>query len=558
MRGNLRVWRLTGAVVAGAMLLTACGGGDSTDDADTGDDAAAADDTAEGGDDDADAGTAEGENVLRVALNSDIDLLEPHFFRTDAAYTVTAAAYEPLIVQTYEEVDGYLDGMDEYEGGLAESWEISDDGLEATFTLREDLAFANGSPLTAEDVKYVYQRAIEGPGYIAALLPFIGVSDADQIEVVDDRTLVFRPEFASPLFERFISFQVFGAMDAERAESEGTDDDPWATEFFTDEVTASGPYTLDSLERGRQATLVPNPEYHSPEDIANDGVVIRVVPNAEERALLLRSGDIDVAEGLPPRTVSELEDAGEVQVHRVPSSRISYLGMNNAIEPFDDPEVRRAISTAIPYDAIRDQVMFGYAEPAYGPVPPSMETAAGEQHWDYDTDLEAAQQMLADAGVEDLTVELAVLQGAAQDGEAAVFIQDSLRQIGVDVEVSQLSDADFNERLNAGELPMFIHNWYSWGEDPFFQMQFLLQSESFTNYARYDSPELDALIDEGTVERDPDRRAQLSEEAQQVVIEDAPWAFLYSADHLVVTGPDVSGVALPYDKHLRFQFMERG
>lgn len=545
-RRKVRPLRAVAVLSASAIVLAACGGGSGSDDDGDGDPVAA--------DDGADEAGADG--PIRVALNSDIDLLEPHFFRTDAAYTVTAAAYEPLIVQTYEERDGALLGLDEYEGGLAESWEISEDGLEARFTLREGLAFADGSPLVADDVKYVYQRAIEGPGYIAALLPFIGISSADQIEVVDDLTLVFRPEFASPLFERFISFQVFGAMDASVAEAEGTADDPWATEWFTDNVTASGPYTVDSLERGRQVSLVPNPEFTA-EEIRNDGVVIRVVPNAEERALLLRSGDIDVAEGLPPRTVSEIEEAGDAVVHRIPSSRISYLGMNNTIAPFDDPEVRRAISRAVPYDAIRDQVMFGYATPAYGPVPPSMDTAAGEEFWDYDTDVEAASEAFETAGVAGQTVELAVLQSASQDAEAAVFIQDSLRQAGLDVEISQLSDADFNERLNAGELPMFIHNWYSWGEDPFFQMQFLLQSESFVNYARYANEDLDALIAEGTFELDPDRRAALSRDAQQLVIEDAPWAFLYSADHLVVAGEDITGLAYPYDKHLRFQHLTR-
>jgi peptide/nickel transport system substrate-binding protein len=244
-------------------------------------------------------------------------------------------------------------------------------------------------------------------------------------------------------------------------------------------------------------------------------------------------------------------------VHEIPSSRIAYLAMNNEMEPFDDPEVRRAISKAVPYETIRDQVMFGYASPAYGPVPPAMETHAGEDYWDYDTDTDEAQQMLEDAGVAGETFELGVPQSNPQHVEAAVFIQDGLREAGIEVQVNQLSDADYNERMEAGELPMFIHDWYSWGEDPFFQMQFLLQSESFTNYARFQSEELDALIEEGTFETDDERRAEISAEAQQLVIEEAPWAFLYSADHLVVSRDDISGVNAPFDKHLRFWQLTR-
>lgn len=547
MRGkSLRGVRAVPMVVAGALLLTACGNGGNDGNGGNGGNG---DGSVEGGEE------AAGDDVIRVALNSDIDVLEPHFFRTDAAYTVTANVYEPLIKQDLSGTG--LDGSDDYVGALAEDWEISDDGLEATFTLREDAAFDDGTAITADDVKYVYQRAIEGPGYIAALLPFIGISDADQIEVVDDQTIVFRPEFASPLFERFMTFQVFGVMDSATAEAEGDGDDPWATGFFTDNVTASGPYTVSSLERGRQVVLDANPEYHSPDLLKNDGIVIRVVPNAEERALLLRSGEIDVAEGLPPRSVRELEESGELQVHQIPSSRISYLAMNNQMAPFDDPEVRRAISKAVPYEAIRDQVMFGYASPAYGPVPPAMDTHVGEEVWDYDTDVEEARQMLEDAGVAGETFELGVPQGNTQHAEAAVFIQDGLREAGIDVQVSQLSDADYNERMEAGELPMFIHDWYSWGEDPFFQMQFLLQSESFTNYARFQNDELDALIEQGTFETDEERRAEISAEAQELIIDEAPWAFLYAADQLVVSRNDVSGVTNPYDKHLRFWELTR-
>jgi peptide/nickel transport system substrate-binding protein len=548
---SVRWSRTMPMVVASALLLAACGNGDNDPDTDTDTDDGAAEEV------DDESAEPEGDDVIAIALDSDVDLLEPHFFRSDAAYTVTGNVYEPLIRQQFEETDGFLNGTDEYEGALAESWEIADDGLEATFTLREDAAFADGTPITADDVKYVYQRAIEGPGYITALLPFIGISDADQIEVVDDQTLRFEPEFESPLFERFMTFQVFGAMDMEVAEQEATDDDPWATEYFTNEVTASGAYDVSDFERGRQVVLEPNSNYHSPDEIRNDGVVMRNVPNAEERALLLRSGELDVADGLPPRTVRELEDSGELTVHQIPSSRISYLGMNNSMEPFDDVRVRQAISKAVPYEAIREQVMFGYASPAYGPVPPAMESHVGDEHWDYETDLEEAQALLEEAGVTDLSTEIGVRQSSAEDVEAAVFVQDSLRQIGIDVEVNQLAAADFNERLEAGEMPMFFHDWFSWGEDPFFQMQFLLQSESFTNYARFDNEELDALIEEGTFETDEQRRNELSAEAQELVIEEAPWAFLYSADYLVVTQDDISGVTRPYDQVMRFSHLTR-
>lgn len=500
---------------------------------------------------------ADGDEIIRVSMDSEPDILEPHFFRTDAAYTLTANFYEPLIQQTYAEDGAVLEGTDEYEGALAEDWEISEDGLEATFHLREDAQFANGDPITAEDIKYVFQRSIEGPGYITALLPFIGIETADQIEVVDEHTLVIRPSFESPLFERFMTFQVFGAMNQEVAEQHATDENPWATDWFTTNVTASGPYDLASWDEGREAVLEPNPNYWGRDQLQNDGVILRTIPNAEERALLLRSGELDVADGLPPRMVKDLEESGELAVHRIPSSRITYLGMNNDIAPFDDAAVRQAISYALPYEAIRDQVLEGYASIAKSPVPPAMESYAGDDFWNYDTDIEKAKQLLEEAGVEPFSTELGVRQSVPEDVEAAVFIQDALRQLEIDVEIVQLPDAEFNERLNERSLPMFFHDWYSWGEDPFFQLTFLLQSEAFTNYASYANDEVDRLIEEGTLELDPERRAELSRQAQELIIEDAPWGFLYSADYLVVSQPEVTGITRPYDQHLRFQYLSK-
>ncbi|MGH3360284.1 MAG: ABC transporter substrate-binding protein [Nocardioidaceae bacterium] len=495
--------------------------------------------------------------VINVALGSDVDLFDPHMFRTDASYVATANVYEPLLRQKYDDQDGALQGTDEYVGGLAESWEVSDDGREATFHLREDATFADGAPVTSADLKYTFERAMLGPGYLTALLPFIGIEKPEQIETPDEHTFVLRPSFKSPLFERFMTFQVFGAINSEVAEAHATKQDPWATEWMKDNVTASGAYELGEVSRGVQTTLEPNPEYWAQDEVKNAGIRMRAVPDPDQRALLLRSGDLDVADSLPPRLVSQLEDDPELNVFRLPSSRITYLGMNNKIEPMDDERVRRAISYAIPYQDIIEKVQFGYASLAKGPIPPAMTSSAGEELWPYETNLEKAKQLMEESGVEGFSTELAVRQAQPQDAEAAVFIQDALREIGVDVEIERLPDAAYYQRLNDHSLPMFLHDWFSWGEDPFFQMSFLLKSGALTNYADYSNPEFDALLEKGTFELDPEKRAAISREAQELAIKDAPWAFLYSADYIVAARKGITGVTRPYDQTLRFEYLSK-
>jgi len=497
------------------------------------------------------------EAVINVALGSDVDLFDPHMFRTDASYVVTANVYEPLLRQKYADEGGALQGTDEYVGGLAERWEVSDDGLEAVFHLREDATFADGKPITSADVKYTFERAMLGPGYITALLPFIGIEKPEQIETPDENTFVLRPSFKSPLFERFMTFQVFGAINSAVAEEHATKQDPWATEWMKDNVTSSGAYQLGEVSRGQQTVLEPNPEYWASDDVMNAGIRMRAVPDPDQRVLLLRSGDLDVADSLPPRLVSQLEDDPELNVFRLPSSRITYLGMNNKIKPLDDERVRQAISYAIPYQDIIDKVQFGYASLAKGPVPPAMTSSAGEELWPYETNLEKAKQLMDESGEQGFTTELVVRQAQPQDAEAAVFIQDALREIGVNVEIERLPDAAYYQRLNEHSLPMFLHDWFSWGEDPFFQMSFLLKSGAFTNYADYSNAEFDALLEKGTFELDPEKRAEISRQAQEIAIGDAPWAFLYSADYIVAARKGVTGVTRPYDQTLRFEYLSK-
>ena len=502
-------------------------------------------------------GQADRDAVLNVALGSDVDLFDPHQFRTDAAYVVTANVYEPLLRQEYDDEGGALQGSDRLAPGLAESWEVSEDGLEATFNLRQDAAFDDGTPVTSADVKYTFERAMLGPGYIQALLPFIGISEPDQIETPDEHTVVLRPSFKSPLFERFMTFQVFGAINSTVAQENATADDEWATEWLSDNLTSSSAYKVTEVNRGTETMLEPNENYFGIDDVANAGVRLRAVPDADQRALLLRSGDLDVVDSLPPRLLPQLEEDPNLTVHRLPSSRITYLGMNNTIGPLDDPLVRQAISYAVPYQAIIDQVQFGYASPAKGPVPPAMQSSAGEELWPYDTDPEKARELLTEAGHDRISTQLVVRQAQPQDTEAAVFIQEALREVGIDVEIERLPDAAYFQRLNEHSLPMFLHDWFSWGEDPFFQMTFLLKSGQFTNYADYASPELDALLEEGTFELDQARRDELSKQAQEIIINNAPWAFLYSADYVVATRKEVSGVTRPFDQTLRFEYLSK-
>ncbi len=498
---------------------------------------------------------AEEKPVIVVALDSDIDHIELMEFRSDAGYHATANMYEPLILQKLVPgaEEGVLDGINEYGPGLAEVT-FSEDGLVATVKIRPGAKFYNGDPITAHAFRHTFDRAMIAPrSYIPLLVQFMGFDSPEDVVVVDDYTMELHLDRPSPLFLPLLAFQVFGAMNPETTEAHATDEDPWAFDWYRENANPSGPYVITKWEPGVEYVFEPNPNYwQGPDYFQNSKVIAKVVPSPEDRELLLRQGDIDLALGLPFKDVDVLKADSNVKVYTIEYTRLFYLGMNNKIPPFDNQKVRQAISYAIPYDAIIREALYGYAQKATSPIPRGMPSHTDE-FWQYDTDLDKTKALLAEAGFPDgFDVELAVRLSIPWDVDAAVWIQSSLAEVGVNVTINKMADGDFFGKLNNHALPFFIHDWYSWGNDPAFQLNFLLKCGAFTNYADYCNERVDQLIDEVTWTVDEAKREELMREAQKIIVEEAPWAFLHQPDWIVAVSKDFTGFAKVDDLNLRF------
>lgn len=498
-------------------------------------------------------GAAAAKQRIVVSLDSEISVLEPQTFRTLGAFAATAGLYCAPLREQWTSEGGLQKATGETRPGLAESVEASPDGKKVTIKLR-DAKFADGSPVTADDVAYTLKRAIDGPGYVKSLTPYLGLGASSGVTVVDPKTVELAVSGKSPLLMKFLTFQTFGAIQQKTAEAHKTADDPWATQWFNTNSTSCGPYMVENYSSdSQQIEFKPNPNYYDAASLPNAGVVMRYVGDPEQRALLLEKGQIDFASGLSPQLLKKLENSNGVKVYRAPSSRLVYLGMNNAAAPFNNPKVREAVARAVPIEDLIKSVMQGYAQPAGNVVTSPMETYAGDKSGNYTFDLAAAKAALAEAGVTTpLPVELTIRQSRAQDQQSAVFIQDKLAQIGIQVQINRLPDAQFSDRLNKKQLNFFIHDWYSWGEDPFYQMAFLVKSTARTNFSQYANPELDKLIDTGMWEQDPARRADMSKQAQEMLLRDTPLVPLYSPDWVVAARDNITGVTRSFTEIVQF------
>ncbi|HET7088188.1 MAG TPA: ABC transporter substrate-binding protein, partial [Anaerolineae bacterium] len=269
-----------------------------------------------------------------------------------------------------------------------------------------------------------------------------------------------------------------------------------------------------------------------------------------------RAGDVDVALGIPYSDLNELDADPDITIHAIPTTRVYHLGMNLNVPPFDDKRVRQAVSMAIPYEAIVENVIYGYGRQPTSPIPEGMEGHTDE-FWTYsEADLDAARALLAEADYPDgFEVELTVPQEDQTRVDAATWVQSGLAEIGIRVTINAVPTAEFSELINSHELPFFIQEWYSWGNDPFYQLTWNFKCGSFPNFVNYCNEELDKIIEDGTFSRDPQERAELARRAQEILVDEAVWAFLYQPDWIVATRANVSGIALFDDLTLRYGFL---
>lgn len=505
------------------------------------------------------------EGTIVIAYDGDIDHVEPMQFRSIAAYDATANLYEPLIQQELiDQGDNVWIGSEAFIGAGAESYEVSEDGTVYTFHLRQDAKFADGTPITAADYEYTLQRALEGPGYITLLTGFMAVTSMAQVEVVDDYTLTITASQPAALAEIILSFQVVGAMSQTTAEANATADDPWAENYFRTNSNSSGPYIITSWNPGVEYVFEPNPNYWRGADyFHNCKVIFRVVPDAATREQLLRAGDVDVALGVPYSDLAELEADPDITIHHIPTTRVYHAGMNMNQEPFDDVNVRKAVSMVVPYQAIVDNVIYGYGANPGSPIAEGMVTHTDEFFTYPQGTVDEAKAMLAAAGYPNgFTVDLVVPQEDQARVDSATWIQSGLAQIGVTVNVNALPIAQYNELLNAMDeggkhnLPFYIFEWYSWGNDPAFQFTWNFKCGQFTNYANMCNEELDQIIADLTLSRDPAERQELSTRGQEIVVqEEVPWIYLYAPEWIIATRSNVSGIALFNDLTLRYAFL---
>lgn len=447
---------------------------------------------------------------LNIALTSSPKNLDP------VKYTGT---YESQIIyQVCDTVVNYNKELSEIVPGLATDWKISDDGMEYTFTIRDDVYFQpgkyqDGRKMTAEDVAYNMNRSAKESAMNR-------LDMLDHAEAIDDTHVKATLKAPSAVF--LTALTNAGNAVVPKEEVEG-----WGDEFGN-HLVGTGPYAMEKFELDRQTTLKKNDKYFLGEPNL-DTVVFKVITDANQEVNALRTGDVDIATQLTGETVKLVAEDETVNLLQKPGIQISYAYFNMKNGPTADPKVREALIKAVNYEELAAGVFqYGEGESACLPLP--------KASWGYDPAVEAdvpaydpegAKELLAEAGYGDgFTLNMYITNETFRQ-KAATILQSYWQQIGVDLKINTVEWGTFSETGSSGKADVFAMAW-SWYPDPYFFFDKMFATSAIGtlgNGQSYSNPEVDKLLAEALVVTDQNERAEIYKQALKLITKDNPGVF---------------------------------
>ncbi|MEM9155876.1 MAG: ABC transporter substrate-binding protein [Cyanobacteria bacterium P01_F01_bin.33] len=389
---------------------------------------------------------------------------------------------------------------------LAESWTIAEDGMSVTFNLRKDATFHDGKLVTAQDVKWSYDRAVSIGGFPSFQMKAGALESPDQFEVVDDNT--FRVKFLranNKLTMIDMAVPIPVVINAELVKPHLTDADPWGAEWLNANPAGGGAYVLKEFKPNERVVLTRFDDWKSGPLPQIEEVIVINVPEAGNRRALLEKGDVDINFTTSEKDQQELTASGNFNTVSTPIENCLYsIDMHANAElggkpnPFADLKVRQAVAYAMPYEAIVKTALFDQAVPMYGTGSFELSSIDWPQPTPYATDLDAAKKLMAESGYPDgFETTLAFDLGTKEWAEpTVVLIQESLASIGIKVNVEKVPSANFRSVLVEKSRPMIVNNFGGWLNYPdyFFFYAYHGQDATF-NGSSYKNPAMDEKIE---------------------------------------------------------------
>lgn len=484
--------------------------------------------------------------TLIVGLPSGFDRLDPNVTTFSRVGNMTLHMTDPLVWQPEPGV---------YVPGLATEWKVNEDATEYWFKLREDVTFHDGTPFNAEAVKFTFDRIVDPE--TAAQSAFSNIGPYKETEVINDYELIVRFNTGYAPFLDSLSGATLVPVSPTAQQRVGNED--WGiTEFV-----GTGPFMFESMILDQEIVMVRNPDYNwGPEWLGNTGpanldkIIYKFIEEPATRTAALLTGEIHFEDDTPTIDFPTLQETPGIVTVELPQPGSGWaLMFNHQKPPTDELAVRRAMQLAMDRQGMIDTVYNGFGTPACGPLTSVVFCYDPSLCDMYPTDLEAAKQVLEEAGWVDsdgdgirerdgekLVIGHYYRADSGNSNEEAAFLKDNMAKIGIEVELNGLSRSGYFDAVRSGQ-----HNtqgWWETGTDPDMVRVFFHSSNAGggTNRNNYIDEDMDAMIDQAAAEPDPEKRCELYSAIQKKVKDEAIMEWWADPVILYATSDKLDGV----------------
>ncbi|MEE3014554.1 MAG: peptide ABC transporter substrate-binding protein [Chloroflexota bacterium] len=476
-----------------------------------------------------------------VRLFVDPPTLDPHLTTDATSAQIIVEVFGGLVT-----IDPELNVVSD----LAESWDISPDGLVYTFRIRPDATFHNGKPVTAEDVRWSLERATdpltEAPNVDQYLGDIVGVDaklqgnalEISGVRVINEHTVEITIDESKSFFLAKMTYPTAFVLDQENIEAN--------PKSWFREPNGTGPFKMSEYKVGETLILSRHDGYHLG---AAKLAEVEMILSGGTSMLMYENDEIDIAGvGLSDldRLLDPTHSLNSELLQASPSFSVQYIGLNVDEPPLDDLNVRKALNLAIDKREIATIVLGDQVVPATGILPPGF-PGFNSSVSGYEFDPEEAKRLLLASKYGDdlenmppITITTPGSFGANVSLDMEVILAMWEKNLGIKTEFQQTEFATFLKDLHKGRFQMFDIGWIADYPDPENFLDILFYSDSSNNHTNYNNPDVDALLEQARIERDETMRFSIYNEVEQTILDDAPWIPLwYSGERYLLVKPNV-------------------
>jgi peptide/nickel transport system substrate-binding protein len=478
---------------------------------------------------------------------SDIITMDPGESYEINGQEIGANVYDRLL--RYEAED-----LDKLVGGVAESWTVGPDNKTFTFKLRPNLKFANGDPVTADDMVWSLQRVVimdKTPAFLFTQLGWTKDNVKDLIQAADPHTLTFKitEDFAPSLVLNLMSTLAASVVDKKVALSHEKDGD-LGNAWLKTNSAGSGAFNLISWKANESVTLEANPTYHLPSAHIKR-VVVRHVAEPATQSLLLQKGDVDVARNLLRDQLNQLAEVKDVRIESFAGGDNYYLGMNTSEEHMKNPKVRQAMKMLVDYDGMVKSFLKDSFFVQQTFLPLGFLGAVPYNPWHFD--VAKAKALLAEAGYPDGFELEFTTPNASPWTDMAQSVQQTMGQAGIKLKLVQVQQKQMLQAFRARKTQLVLNDWAPDYKDPHSNADTFARNTNDADDAptkplawrtHWFIPEISKETLAASKEPDTKKREQMYEDLQKKVTDDGPFILMFQDKYPVGMRSNVKGFKL--------------